>query len=299
MVKDVARAFLGSVRRCESLAVRHEDGSATLPFCCDQADLEIIHIAQCIKEGAVEVLEIGAGSVPEVEVISKAGHPVFIPAGTVLLGGKQNRICAIATLVMPGERRRIDVSCVQHGRWSQGRKFAGTTSAPLSVKSRKLGRERRFRDARRPRNEDQHEVWRDVDEVLARKGVRSATRDLTDHKDDRVAADPAWGREVTAVGYQDRMGRWAGAELYGVPGLVNAGVSDALMSGTLEFGKAEATFRPSAEPVSWGEPRVTRLWERGLLSFVDFDLSSGLVGTAVVFSGVVIQVQITRQDDQC
>lgn len=66
---------------------------------------------------AVSIEEKGSGSVSSVIIINRGDLPIYICAGEVILGGKQDRMIAHDVLVSPKESIEVKVRCVEHGRW--------------------------------------------------------------------------------------------------------------------------------------------------------------------------------------
>jgi len=59
-----------------------------------------------------------AGTVNAVEIENRSDLPLYILAGQVILGGKQDRAITTDTLVPPGEKLLAEVCWVEQGRWS-------------------------------------------------------------------------------------------------------------------------------------------------------------------------------------
>lgn len=65
----------------------------------------------------VVIKEEGSGNVPAVIVSNKGKLPVFISAGEVIIGGKQDRMVAYDVIIEAGKEMTIEVRCVEQGRW--------------------------------------------------------------------------------------------------------------------------------------------------------------------------------------
>ena len=59
----------------------------------------------------------GGGSVPVVIVKNSGRLPIYISAGEIIIGGKQDRMVAFDVLIKPGREIKISVRCVEQGRW--------------------------------------------------------------------------------------------------------------------------------------------------------------------------------------
>jgi hypothetical protein len=72
---------------------------------------------QAVNKGLVEVTELKSADVNRLRVYSRAKEPVFVMAGEILRGGKQDRIIADDLIIPPHADLTVDVYCVEHGRW--------------------------------------------------------------------------------------------------------------------------------------------------------------------------------------
>lgn len=117
------------------------------------------------------------GSVPEIRLRNRAKQPVFIPAGSTLIGAKQNRVVSESLLAAPGSVTKIPVSCVERGRWGGRATHFGLGSLADNALRQTLCTEATA-SLRRAKNVhvDQEKVWRHVDSVLCGTGAASPTR---------------------------------------------------------------------------------------------------------------------------
>lgn len=111
------------------------------------AVLPYLLFEQAVADGAVEVHEIGTGSVPSVVATTKQ-QPVVIFAGDTITGGKQNRVINISVWLPAGKVTELPVTCLEHGRWDPGiaaRFGAGRKAdyALRSMMSHQVGEQRR------------------------------------------------------------------------------------------------------------------------------------------------------------
>ena len=75
---------------------------------------------QALAKGVLRISEKGEGNVPELLVENRADEPVFLLAGEIVTGGKQNRV--ISQDILLGSHSgpiSLGVFCVEHGRWTQ------------------------------------------------------------------------------------------------------------------------------------------------------------------------------------
>lgn len=80
---------------------------------------DYLTLDEAMESGYLRVEEKRGGTVPEVMVTNRSSRPVFIFAGEIIAGAKQDRIVRRDTLLAPcGGRMSISVYCVEQGRWS-------------------------------------------------------------------------------------------------------------------------------------------------------------------------------------
>ncbi|GEM_PF-1739479 len=85
------------------------------------SETDYMDLDDALRNKLVVVREVGnQGSVPLLEIESRASWPVFIPFGAILTGGRQDRMVREETVLSPGEKREIPVFCVEQGRWRKG-----------------------------------------------------------------------------------------------------------------------------------------------------------------------------------
>jgi hypothetical protein len=74
-------------------------------------------LQEAIAKGQVQVSE--TGRVNELEIENKGAEPVFIQAGDIVKGGRQDRVLTVSFL-LPANSGRLPIAsyCVEQGRWS-------------------------------------------------------------------------------------------------------------------------------------------------------------------------------------
>ena len=145
---------------------------------------------QAVTGGAVEVREIGYGTVPSVAATTK-DRPVVIFAGDTITGGKQNRVINISVWLSAGKVTELPVTCLEHGRWDPGRavRFGAGRKADYALRSMvnfQVSEQRRrvpeFAASGAPAAHafaaDQGEVWAEIGRREVRAGRRSGTAAL-------------------------------------------------------------------------------------------------------------------------
>lgn len=144
-----------------------------------------VALVDAMETGRVLVDEIHAGgSVPHVRVRNRGAQAVLILFGEELVGAKQNRVANASFLVPARSEVLIDVSCVEQGRWSQGRgtRFAAGTGVVSHGMRQKMASRVATSLARGGRfDADQREVWGEVEARLAGSGTSSRTAAYADY----------------------------------------------------------------------------------------------------------------------
>jgi len=73
---------------------------------------------QSAQQGEELTEQVTGGVVNAVEIENKSERSLYILAGQVIIGGKQDRVLARDTIVPAGKKLQVEVCCVEHGRWS-------------------------------------------------------------------------------------------------------------------------------------------------------------------------------------
>ncbi|MDB0062721.1 hypothetical protein N9F27_01345 [Crocinitomicaceae bacterium] len=97
---------------------------------------------------------------------------VFIMAGEVVKGGKQDRVVAQDIIILPGDKVDLSAFCVEKNRWStkdgNNGKFTGTYNVANMDIRKTVTTEK-----------NQSQVWKKVDEQTAKNGASSSTSTYT------------------------------------------------------------------------------------------------------------------------
>jgi hypothetical protein len=110
-----------------------------------------------IKEGDQE-------SVNQLTMVNSAEQPVFVLAGEVIIGGKQDRIIGQNTIIPARTTLAVPVFCVERGRWNNASKVF--TSAKALAHGRLRGK---------ASHEAQGEVWAEVNDKNMKRKTTSST----------------------------------------------------------------------------------------------------------------------------
>ena len=128
----------------------------------------VLTMAQALERGLLVVEELKESRVNQLRFVNKSGREmVFLMAGELVTGGKQNRALATDALLGPDSATVLPVYCVQRGRWSGAARFKkGVLVVPQAVRERALAKA------------GQAEIWQEVARSNTRLGVADATEDL-------------------------------------------------------------------------------------------------------------------------
>jgi hypothetical protein len=174
-----------------------------------------------LRDGSIKVVEKGDGQVNTLTIQNQSKRPLFVLAGEVVIGGKQDRIIGKDALIQSGETVDMQVFCVEHGRWTEagdGKRFRSAQT----VASSKIRKQAAFKD-------NQGKVWEKVAEKNAQRGVANATGTYRDvATGDKVAGtvqpyaehlEPALAAPRTVGVAVALNGRVVGVEQFGSPAL--------------------------------------------------------------------------------
>ncbi len=130
----------------------------------------VLTMDQALAKRLLVIEELPEAQVSKARFVNKSGDQmIFLMAGEVITGGKQNRTLTTDALLGPDSTTVLELYCVQRGRWQGGKDFArDTTVAPQAV------RERAAQQA------GQGEVWSEVARANRRLGAANETGDLNE-----------------------------------------------------------------------------------------------------------------------
>ncbi len=131
-----------------------------------------INLAKGMKNGSVKVSERGSMDFENIRwlrVNNNSKQPLLLLGGEVLKGGRQDRMIAMDTVLMPSEKDQyVPVLCLEEGRWSKQEKpftYEGFANNTL--------RELVWRKAK------QTTVWTAVGNEIDRTGTKTKTKAYT------------------------------------------------------------------------------------------------------------------------
>jgi hypothetical protein len=173
------QGYLGSLKLGE---IQQFKNLAMVPVISDYDNgLDYITLGEAFGAGLIEIREVNeGGSVPELQVVNRAGKMVLILDGEELVGAKQNRIVNTTILVAAGAEIVIPVSCVEQGRWSYKSDVFSSKKRMMSpsirqVKARDVSAS--LRSTGRYRS-DQSAIWDEVAGLASRRGAESESMDM-------------------------------------------------------------------------------------------------------------------------
>jgi hypothetical protein len=195
---------------------------------------KLVPLAQALAEQKVIVRE--TGNVSSLTVENLSDQEVYVQAGEIVKGGRQDRVLS-TDLVLPPKSGKVEIGsfCVEHGRWQkrgaeEADRFA-SSEAYLAHKDLKLANTKG----------DQGEVWQNVARVQEKlaanlqgevRGAQSGSSLQLTLENERVrkgvegyvrALAPLLESHADAVGYAFAInGSLNSAELYGSPALFRA-----------------------------------------------------------------------------
>jgi hypothetical protein len=89
----------------------------------------LIVLDEAMKKKLVRIHEIKDEDVNNLTLTNKSEQPLFLLAGEVIIGGKQDRIIGKNTIVPAKKTLTVPVFCVEHGRWDNSSKEFTTANA--------------------------------------------------------------------------------------------------------------------------------------------------------------------------
>ena len=118
-----ARATFGDPIQVESLTLTPILANAP------GADEKLLVLDEAMPKKLVRIHEVDGGDVNNLRLTNRSDQPLFLLAGEVIIGGKQDRIIGSNTIVPPKKTQDVPVFCVEHGRWDNSSKEFTTANA--------------------------------------------------------------------------------------------------------------------------------------------------------------------------
>jgi hypothetical protein len=214
---------------------------------------DVLTMDQALAKGLLAIEELATARVEQARFINKSGsRMIFLMAGELITGGKQNRMLQTDALLGPDSATVLPLYCVQKGRWKGAGKFdARSTVVPYGVRSRACGRA------------GQDAIWSEVRRANARLESSTASQDLgaAMYKTENVRRLAGLRERITphlprgCVGVVVAVGgRIVAADLFNSPELFSAMRRKVLDSYLSEYGWPVPVRRRHVVPV---RPNVT------------------------------------------
>lgn len=187
---------------------------------------------------AVEVGEMPDGpAVPWLELSNTGSRPALMLEGELLEGGWQSRALVRDVILEPQHRRRVEVACVEQGRWGGG----GGHQRRLRRATPRVQRALRSSDHSSADHQRQSRVWSEVEryQALVPTATSSLVEQLTVLDSDCGTAEPPLRTLTGQTGVLVALGgQPLGLELFGspaaltehLPAILQAARMDAMMS---------------------------------------------------------------------
>lgn len=145
--------------------------------------LEYATLDEALLDKMLEVTEINEGGhVPSIKVANKSERMIFLMAGELLVGCKQDRVLNTSMMVPKSTEMPIPVACVEAGRWGyKSAKFRSGQTSSHSYLRMILSKETsaRYRANGAP-GSGQGAVWAEVARKMSSMGSRSSSSALHD-----------------------------------------------------------------------------------------------------------------------
>ncbi len=147
-VAPMAAATFAAIGACGGIALADPSPRITGPLVHENLAVYFVHgqgsggpvpltLQEALAKGNVQVVE--TGRVNELQIENTGGEAVFIQAGDIVKGGKQDRVLTVS-LLLPAKSGRVPIAsfCVEQGRWSPrgGEDHAKFSSAKEAMPSR-------------------------------------------------------------------------------------------------------------------------------------------------------------------
>src|SRR5262245_51623136 len=127
-------------------------------------EVAVLTLDEAFASKQISIREKEDESVNALTLTNKSAQPLFMLAGEVIIGGKQDRIIGANTVIPAKSSQAVPVYCVEHGRWQ------GETTEFASGKALAHGRLRG-----RASYGAQGEVWAEVSAKNELRNTKNAT----------------------------------------------------------------------------------------------------------------------------
>jgi hypothetical protein len=200
-------------------------------------------LEQAVAKGLLRISEKGEGSVPELLVENLSDEPVFLLAGEILRGGKQNRVISQDVLLPPRSGPiRLGVFCVEERRWAKQTRYFQAESELAHA-----GLRGRLGSPALSQSGVWGEVRRKFDAVAASPGQTFYLGNMYENRAVRESVEE-FCRAVRLPGDANGMAVLIGGRVVGVEIFGDAGSFAGLREKLLRSYAVDAIERPLLEP---------------------------------------------------
>ncbi|HMI92131.1 MAG TPA: DUF6569 family protein [Polyangiales bacterium] len=155
---EVPAAHIGEPLMVENLTIFPVHGEH------EAAPIALTTLDAALAKGDAVVSELSdGGEVNRLHIRNKGKRAIYVLAGTVVKGGKQDRQIGQDFVIEQGKKVAVDAFCVEQGRWTaqrEGRATDGKFSATKGLAQSSVRRAAQY-------ERNQGEVWSKVSEVNA------------------------------------------------------------------------------------------------------------------------------------
>jgi len=209
----------------------------------------LLTMQQAMDRGLLAVEELGSATIEQARFVNKSrDRMIFLMAGELISGGKQNRTLQSDALLGPNSSAVLPLYCVQKGRWQGGKRFSSAGGvAPQAVRERAAAKA------------GQDAVWSEVARANARLKSSTASADLAAAVTKPENARRLAGLREKVAPHLPRLcvgvvaavdGRIVAADLFNSPALFAAMRRKVLDSYLSEYGWPLAVRRSRLRPVA-------------------------------------------------
>ncbi|MDH5174478.1 MAG: hypothetical protein OEW43_04385 [Elusimicrobiota bacterium] len=143
---------------------------------------DYVTLDEAVRKGYITITEVEGGRVPQAKVVNKSRHHIFMMAGEMLTGCKQDRLVGKDILLGPKSEVILPVYCSERGRWtSVGKQFKALDTAAIPELRRMIQEEA-----------SQGEIWSNIGKQHAKLGVKANTdalREVYEHEETKKEMD--------------------------------------------------------------------------------------------------------------
>jgi hypothetical protein len=127
-------------------------------------------LKDAMSQKKLVVKENGYGDVNSLEVVNTSKDTIMVLGGEVVVGGKQDRMIANDVIIYPNSKKKVEVFCVEQGRW-ETRRDGATFKESAKVSSNEVRKAAVV-------DKNQNEVWNKVATNVKSNKVTTSTGTL-------------------------------------------------------------------------------------------------------------------------